>query len=218
MHASIQSLLAYEQAVSNGTLNGLAFLREVNVLQELRPGDIQHVHFLLFEKVHPWAGQYRTRGQLATIAGFPAAEPERIVREISMTLFQTSELMGAAAASGDGFQWLAAVAFFHARFERVHPFLDGNGRTGRSILAIQLEVLFGRLPGFEKQPAYRAALRASAKSDLAPLMNYLGTTAGLPGVMGPWPSAFRLQPRFMEDIAERTSLIDDLAWSRLGKG
>ncbi|MDP4181683.1 MAG: Fic family protein [Bacillota bacterium] len=33
-----------------------------------------------------------------------------------------------------GKECLKAVAYFHARFEYIHPFADGNGRVGRTIL------------------------------------------------------------------------------------
>lgn len=214
LYPSIRSLADYEQVVSEGTLNALKFLQEVNVLQGLHVGDFQQVHGLIFEKVHPWAGQYRTAGQVATIAGFPAAEPQRIPREISLALVQTLEIMGQAENARDGLLWLGAIAFLHVRFERIHPFLDGNGRAGRAILAVQFEALFAALPRFADQKAYRAALHASAKKDLAPLMNYLGASAGLPEVPAPWVPPFRLAPRFMEDMTQQTGLFDDLAWSR----
>ena len=38
-----------------------------------------------------------------------------------------------------------AVAEFHLRFEGVHPFIDGNGRTGRLILNLEL-IKAGLLP------------------------------------------------------------------------
>ena len=40
---------------------------------------------------------------------------------------------------------LEAVAEFHLRFEGVHPFIDGNGRTGRLILNLEL-IKAGLLP------------------------------------------------------------------------
>lgn len=40
---------------------------------------------------------------------------------------------------------IEAVAEFHLRFEGIHPFIDGNGRTGRLILNLEL-VKVGLLP------------------------------------------------------------------------
>ena len=40
---------------------------------------------------------------------------------------------------------IEAVAEFHLRFEGIHPFLDGNGRTGRLVLNLEL-IKAGMLP------------------------------------------------------------------------
>ena len=40
---------------------------------------------------------------------------------------------------------IGAAAEFHLRFEGIHPFIDGNGRTGRLILNFEL-VKAGLLP------------------------------------------------------------------------
>ena len=43
------------------------------------------------------------------------------------------ELLSEIAAY-DGKELLKAAAYFHARFEYIHPFADGNGRVGRTLL------------------------------------------------------------------------------------
>jgi fido (protein-threonine AMPylation protein) len=215
LHLEIRSLADYEQAVSTGTGNAAVYLQEIDVLQGLRIADFLHVHFLMFEKVHPWAGQLRQPGQLMTFSGFPAADPQRILRELSMALIQAKELMDEAQAEEDGFQWLAAMAFLHIRFERIHPFRDGNGRVGRGVLSAQHEVVFGELPSFADQAAYRAALRFSEGGDLAPFMGFLGATSGLPAAPPAWTTRFRLAPRFLENTEDEPSLLDDIVWSRL---
>lgn len=47
------------------------------------------------------------------------------------------EALVAAADGGDAHPILRAAGF-HAMFENIHPFADGNGRTGRQILNMML--------------------------------------------------------------------------------
>ncbi len=59
------------------------------------------------------------------------------------------------------------LAELHARFERIHPFLDGNGRTGRLVLNLIL-VRLGCPPAIiykRDRPRYLRALRRSDAGD-----------------------------------------------------
>lgn len=59
------------------------------------------------------------------------------------------------------------VARLHAHFERIHPFLDGNGRTGRLVLNLLL-VRLGMPPAIiytRDRNAYLAGLRRADTGD-----------------------------------------------------
>lgn len=51
------------------------------------------------------------------------AAPEDVPEEISELLCELQDISNKDA--------LVAAAYFHAKFENIHPFADGNGRTGR---------------------------------------------------------------------------------------
>lgn len=68
-----------------------------------------------------------------------------------------------------------SLAAIHARFEQVHPFLDGNGRTGRLILNLLL-VRLGYPPAIiykGDRSRYLEALRRADGGDPGPLGEFL---------------------------------------------
>ena len=74
---------------------------------------------------------------------------------------------------------IETTAFFHLRFEKIHPFGDGNGRVGRLIMNLMLEkagfpaVIFP----YEHKSRYYAALEAydglTGNPDVEPMQIYL---------------------------------------------
>ena len=73
-------------------------------------------------------------------------------------------------------QLLTAAAYYHAKFENIHPFADGNGRAGRLTMNYFL-VLNGHPPitiHQEDRKAYYAALEAwDERQELAPMADFL---------------------------------------------
>lgn len=86
-----------------------------------------------------------------------------------------------AFAARDDVALLAQIAVAHAQFETIHPFTDGNGRTGRALVQSML-----RNKGLTRQvtvpvsagllsdtDGYFAALTAYREGDLAPIVEGL---------------------------------------------
>jgi Fic family protein len=104
---------------------GLAVIREVHerLMSGVRGGEKSPGRFRTTQN---WLGP---RGATLDTATF-VPPPPRLVPELMTnleTFLHESELPD-----------LVNAAITHAQFETIHPFLDGNGRTGRLLIALQL--------------------------------------------------------------------------------
>ena len=96
------------------------------------------------------------------------AAPEDVAEEIAELLAELQDISDDKA--------LIAAAYFHAKFENIHPFADGNGRTGR-LLMNYLLVLHNHPPIViheEDRRTYFEALESwDSVQDLEPLIAFL---------------------------------------------
>lgn len=71
---------------------------------------------------------------------------------------------------------LILAAYFHSAFETIHPFVDGNGRTGRLLLNFILRkhgYPMINIPNRRKHIYYKALESAQLRGDLRPLVLFL---------------------------------------------
>lgn len=76
----------------------------------------------------------------------------------------------------NGDEILKTATYFHLRFENIHPFADGNGRVGRTLLNYYL--LTRNHPPLivydeDKADYYAALERFDAEEDIAPMLAFL---------------------------------------------
>ncbi len=96
---------------------------------------ILKLHAILMNSVRPDAGVYRNHGVRILGTNVPTANYLK-VPELMKKLIKD--------ISAPGQDLVAKVADIHSRFEKIHPFSDGNGRIGR--LLIQAILLKNNFP------------------------------------------------------------------------
>ncbi len=106
-----------------------------NTLQ-LTPALIQKVHLLLMNGIMSNAGQWRNHGVRIQGSHVPLANFIKIPELIERLCNEFN------SESEDP---IAVLARNHAVFEQIHPFSDGNGRTGRLLMFIK-SLQFGIVP------------------------------------------------------------------------
>lgn len=94
--------------------------------------------------------------------------PGKVAADVSALLAEVQEYSGSDI--------LKAGAYFHSRFEYIHPFADGNGRAGRTLLNYYL-MIRGHPPLViydEDKAVYYAALEAyDMTEEISPMYNFL---------------------------------------------
>jgi Fic family protein len=158
----------YRHGVERGSWSGEALVSVT---------EIRHVHALALGPVweiapHPEAGDDERPGSFRRhdIKEFPGGMTPPSWTDVPPRLDEW--LADARALRGlDAPHLPAELAWLHTRFEQVHPFLDGNGRTGRLLLNLLL-VRLGYPPAIIRKgdrARYLAALGRADEGDCGPL-------------------------------------------------
>lgn len=158
--AEIPEMVYNSNAIENSTLTledtekilaGSTLDRKVNVLEIYEAKNLASITETLLEKdkfpltvklitdLHKTllthideqiAGRFRSGKEWVRVGSHLGANPQFVP-----TLMQ--ELVDRYHQNRDCF-FLDAIAHFHAEFETIHPFVDGNGRMGRLLINLQL--------------------------------------------------------------------------------
>lgn len=213
--AQVEALLAEGRAVGNKELReymevtGYANAAKWVYGQALEPGDwtshapltiteVRYVHELAIGPVwsvapHPNATPEEKPGSFRRhdIQPFPGGMVPPSWVEVPATVTDWVDSLAAITADTNPIEALAAA---HAAFERTHPFLDGNGRTGRLLLNLLL-VRLGYPPAIiytRDRNRYLRALRRADSGDPGPLGELVARSATdnlyrfvVPAVAGP---------------------------------
>lgn len=142
-----------------------------NPSQHLTVELILTLHKILLTGINDhYAGRFRQGREWVRVGSHIGANPELVNNLIY-------ELVENYHHQDDNSDFIQKIAYFHAEFEFIHPFCDGNGRIGRVLINQQLMQLGLPpiiIPAKNKRQAYYPALDAyDQKSNLAPLTEYL---------------------------------------------
>lgn len=158
----------YRHGVEPGSWSG----KQLLTLTEVR-----HVHAMALGAVwqvapHPEAGDRERPGSFRRhdIARFPGGMKPPSWTDVPARLDEWLAEVDALRQL-DAPRVPAELAWLHASFERIHPFLDGNGRAGRLVLNLML-VRLGYPPAFIRKAdreRYLGALRHVDEGDCGPL-------------------------------------------------
>jgi Fic family protein len=100
--------------------------------------DIKDIHSLVLAHDKDNAGLYRRIPVTISGSSVTPPQPYLVPKQMETLIADYKELLSARNI-------IEAVSEFHLRFEIIHPFIDGNGRTGRLILNLEL-IKSGLLP------------------------------------------------------------------------
>jgi Fic family protein len=168
----------YNETVEVANYNDVRrFIGEYQYHEDVTEKLIKHIHKLLMKGVigidgRPInAGEYRTSNAKITGIWFKPVDSELISERLHYALADYHD------GQKRNIHPVELASIFHQKFEEIHPFQEGNGRTGREILNYML-----RRNGFpqiyittKQRSEYLNALEEGNKSNYVPLIDFIIT-------------------------------------------
>jgi Fic family protein len=129
---------------------------------------VTDLHGVLMDRLAHDHGQHKKSSNRITGASWRPAEPSQVPHLMQQWVDQTEW----QTANLDGSPLLEAIAKSHIAFERIHPFSDGNGRTGRALIAYQTVRRYGfpAIVRVDQRSTYITMLDAEDVPGLATLL------------------------------------------------
>lgn len=136
--------------------------------QELDENSIKDIHEILTENIMQ-GGIYRNTDVIITGASHTPPTPNEMYNQLRFFYEDLKKNMNIMNA-------IELAAWTHAEFVRIHPFLDGNGRTARLIMNYQLmsnNFLPVSIKVEERLEYYNALDKYATTKDLEPFVNLI---------------------------------------------
>jgi len=132
------------------------------------------IHRIAFSELYEWAGEWRTNQ--VVVGQLTPPDPVQVLQLMYQFIDNLNFKAGIATNSKDH---LDTLTFAHYEFVRIHPFNNGNGRTGRILMNL-VALKFGCRPlelyhrEGDSRKIYIDAMKAADKGDFGPLTNLIG--------------------------------------------
>jgi Fic family protein len=188
--SQIEQITASARAIAEAELTGSgsgnavvvadnmhAMTRAVGQTEILTADSIADVQRVLLHRHSPQHVGWRTESVWIGGAGSTPLTADYVAPAVPRVAEAVDDLI--AFASRDDLPVLPQIAVAHAQFETIHPFADGNGRTGRALVQVMLRIkqltrtatlpLSGGL--LVEKGRYFQALGAYREGDAAPIID-----------------------------------------------
>lgn len=103
--------------------------------EELSVSIIRDIHEKLTDRLQHDKGQFKTEENYIKGAEFSTASPDQVPQLMEQLIGNLNYRVRNAGSEED---ILNAILEAHIKFEKIHPFSDGNGRTGRMVINYSL--------------------------------------------------------------------------------
>lgn len=150
-------------------LDYISYLATELKLKDVRVSHVLEFHKLAVKNIYPCAGTYRNALYQIVIRG-----SEHQVPHESRVPGLVSDLVDFLNATRDGMPTLDRAAFALWRFNWIHPFAGGNGRTARALCYLVISLDMGQVPPgvpqmptliYERRNEYVSALRMADEGE-----------------------------------------------------